>query len=57
MKIIKKDYWGVWIFKRYSFILEDHEESLTEMVVSKKTWNRWKVGDYFDKHYQQFYRY
>jgi hypothetical protein len=57
MKIIKKDYWGVWIFKRYSFILEDCEESLTELVVSKNTWNKWNVGDFFDKHYQQFYRY
>ena len=57
MRIIKKDCWGFWIFKRYSFILENEEEGLNEIVVSKNVWEKWNVGDYCDPHYKQFFRY
>jgi hypothetical protein len=56
MKIIHKDYWGFWIFKRYSFILENEEESLTEIVVKKEVWEKWNVGDLYDPHYETFYK-
>jgi len=51
MKIIQKDCWGFWIFKRYSFILEDEEEGLTEVVVPKYIWENSSVGNYFDPDY------
>lgn len=57
MKIIHKDKWGFWFFKRYTFILEDEEESLTEIVVKRDVWLRFDVGDYYDAHYHQFYKY
>lgn len=57
MKIIHKDKWGFWIFTRYSFILEDENEGLTEIVVDKKKWQRFCVGDYYDAHYGQFFKY
>jgi len=47
MRIIHKDCWGIWIFKRYTFILENEEESLTEIVVSKDVWEKYNVGDQF----------
>lgn len=57
MRIIHKSNWGFWISSRYSFILEDEEESLTEIVVNKKTFNKFNVGDYYDPHYGQFFKY
>ena len=50
MKIILKDKWGFWFFKRYSFYIEDEDEGITEVFVNKSTWDRLNVGDYFDKH-------
>ncbi len=57
MKIIHKDKWGFWFFKRYTFIVEDEDESLTELNVSKDKWMRFKVGDFYDPHYKQFFKY
>ena len=57
MKIIYKDKWGFWIFSRYSYVLEDEEESLTEIVVDKNTWYKFNVGDYYDPHYKNFFKY
>jgi hypothetical protein len=57
MKIINKSNWGFWIFSRYSFILENDEEGLTEIVVNKKTFDKFNVGDYYDSHYGQFFKY
>lgn len=57
MKIIHKDRVGFWFLVRYSFILEDEDEGLTEMVVNKQTWQRFDVGDYYDTHYGQFFKY
>ena len=57
MKIIHKDKWGFWFFKRYTFIVEDEDESLTELNVSKDKWMRFKVGDFYDSHYKQFFKY
>lgn len=56
MKIIHKDKWGFWIFTRYSFILEDENESITEIVVDKNKWQKYNIGDYMDSHYKQFYK-
>lgn len=57
MKIIHKDKWGFWFFVRYSFYIEDDNEGITEIYVDKKTWQKFNVGDYFDTHYHQFYKY
>jgi hypothetical protein len=48
MRIIHKDCCGIWILKRYTFILEDEFESLTETVVSKEVWEKYKVGDHYE---------
>ena len=57
MKIIHKSNWGFWIFSRYSFILENEEEGLDEIVIDKKTWNNFEIGDFYDSHYGQFFKY
>ncbi len=57
MKIIYKDKWGFWFLARYTFILEDEEESLTELVVSKEQWLKFNVGDFYDTHYKQLFKY
>jgi hypothetical protein len=57
MKIILKDKWGFWFFKRYSFYMEDESESITEVLVNKDIWEKFGVGDYFDTHYHQFFKY
>ena len=57
MKIIHKDKWGFWIFTRYTFIVEDEEGSLTEVTAPKDVWIRHEVGDYYDPHYHQFFKY
>jgi hypothetical protein len=46
MKIIHKDKWGFWIFTRYSFIVEDENDSITEIVVDKSRWEKYTIGDY-----------
>ena len=48
MKIYQKDVWGFWIFKRYSLFLEDDTEGLREILVDKKTWEFYNVGDYYE---------
>jgi hypothetical protein len=48
MKIYHKDVWGFWIFKRYSFYVEDESESLTEILVDKKTWMWYNIGDKYE---------
>lgn len=52
MKIVLKDKWGFWFFKRYSFILESEDQSLTELHVSEKVWNSYNIGDqyYYNQH-------
>lgn len=55
MKIINKDYWGFWCFKKYFFVLELEDESLIEIYVSQKIWNAFNINDYFDNHHKQFY--
>ena len=57
MKIIHKDKLGFWFLVKYYFIVEDDDESLTEVTVSKDTWLKFNVGDFYDPHYQQFYKY
>lgn len=47
MKIYHKDSWGFWIFKRYAFYLQSEEEGLTEITVSKYTYNLYNVGDFY----------
>jgi len=56
MKIIQKDKIGFWFLVRYSFYLEDECEGLTEIVVKKDIWEKFDVGDYYDTHYNQFYK-
>ena len=46
-KIILKDKWGFWFFKRHSFIIEDIDQSLTELHVNEETWNKYNVGDQY----------
>jgi hypothetical protein len=46
MRIISKDKWGFWIFVRYSFIVEDQNDSITEIVVDKSRWEKYTIGDY-----------
>lgn len=48
-KIIHKDVWGFWIFKRYSVIVEDENEGLTELPVDKKTFDKYNIGDQYEK--------
>ena len=49
-KIIHKDVCGFWIFKnRYSMIIEDENEGLTEVLVDKQTFNRYNIGDIYEK--------
>ena len=48
-KIIHKDKCGFWIFVRYSMIVEDENEGLTEVIVDKKTFNIYNVGDNYEK--------
>lgn len=48
MKIYHKDVWGFWIFKRYSFYVEDESEGLTEILVDKDTWSLHEVGDTYE---------
>jgi hypothetical protein len=48
MKIVYKDKWGFWFFVRYNFILEDEDESLTELTVPKDVWLKFNVGDCYD---------
>ena len=49
LKIIHKDECGFWIFKRYSFIIEDQDEGLTEVVVDKQTYDGYNIGDKYEK--------
>lgn len=48
MKIYHKDVWDFWFLKRYSFYVEDEEQSLTEIIVDKNTWCRYNVGDIYE---------
>ena len=48
MKIYFKESWGFWIFKYYSFYVEDSNEGLTEILIDKNTWNRYNIGDYYE---------
>lgn len=48
LKIIHKDVWGFWIFKRYSLIVEDENESLTEIIVDKETWMKYNIGNHYE---------
>ena len=49
-KIIHKDVCGFWIFKnRYSMIVEDENGGLIEIVVNKKTFDKYNVGDKYEK--------
>ena len=48
-KIIHKDVCGFWIFKRYSMIVEDKNEGLTEVIVDKATYERYNIGDKYEK--------
>ena len=48
MKIYYKESWGFWIFKRYSFYVEDELEGLTEVLVSKDEWLKYKIGDTYE---------
>ena len=57
MKIIHKDKLGFWFLVKYYFVVEDDDESLTEVTVSKDNWLRFDVGDHYDPMYNQFYKY
>jgi hypothetical protein len=48
-KIIHKDKCGFWIFVRYSMIVEDENEGLTEVVVDKNTYMKYNIGDIYGK--------
>ena len=48
MKIYYKESWGFWIFKYYSFYVEDSNEGLTEILIDKNTWNRYNIGDTYE---------
>ena len=48
MKIYYKESWGFWFFKRYSFYVEDELEGLTEIIVDKKTWENYNIGDIYE---------
>ena len=47
-KIYYKEYWGFWIFKGYSFYVQDEQESLTEIIVDKSTWESYDIGDTYE---------
>jgi hypothetical protein len=49
MKIYHKDVWGFLFFKRYSFYVEDEDQSLTEILVDKDTWDLYNTGDVYEK--------
>lgn len=57
MQIVHKHKWGFWIFKRYAFIMKKTDETLVELFVPQSIWLRFDVGDYYDIHYHQFYKY
>jgi hypothetical protein len=46
-RIFYKESWGFWIFKRYSFYIQDKDESITEVHVDKSTWGAYNIGDYY----------
>lgn len=48
-KVIHKEAWGFWIFTRYSMILEDENEGLTEIPIDKQTFDKYNVGDIYEK--------
>jgi hypothetical protein len=48
MKIYHKDKWNFLFFNRYSFYIEDESEGLVEIIVDKKTWEKYNVGDYYE---------
>jgi len=48
-KIIHKDKCGFWILVRYSIIVEDENEGLTEVIVDKETFSKYNVGDTYEK--------
>jgi hypothetical protein len=48
-KVVYKEAWGFWIFKRYLMIVEDENESLTEIPVDKETFNSYNIGDTYEK--------
>jgi len=48
-KIIHKATCGFWIFTRYSMIVEDENEGLTEIVVDKTTYQTYNIGDKYEK--------
>ena len=48
MKIYYKETWGFWIFKRYSFYVQDEQEGLTEILVDKNTWQSYDIGDTYE---------
>ena len=48
-KVIHKDKCGFWIFVRYSMIVEDESEGLTEVVVDKATYMKYNIGDTYEK--------
>jgi hypothetical protein len=48
MRIYHKDSWGFWVFKRFSFFIEDEDGGLTEITVDKNTWVRYAVGDIYE---------
>ena len=48
-KVIHKDKCGFWILVRYSMIVEDEHESLTEVIVNKETFDKYNVGDIYEK--------
>jgi hypothetical protein len=49
MKIYHKDVWRFLFFKRYSFYVEDENQSLTEIEVDKNTWDLYNVGDVYEE--------
>ena len=48
-KVIHKDKCGFWILVRYSMIIEDENEGLTEVIVNKETFDNYNVGDKYEK--------
>ena len=49
-KIIEKSFCGFWIFEnRYSMIVEDENEGLTDVIVDKSTFERYNIGDKYEK--------
>lgn len=56
MKIIHKDKWGFFILTWYTYIVEGENGELKEVNVNKHIWNKFNVGDYYDPHYNKFYK-